>query len=311
MKSYFLKSLYFFLPLLFLLKAVASNLPDELLHTPITLLSGEQVTLADFQGRQPVYLKFWATWCQPCLKEMPHFQHVEQQYGDAIKVISINLGLNDDEESVQAIIEQFGLTMAMAIDKSGDLAKAFHFIGTPYHLLFDKQMNLVHLGHQANESLDNKIALLSQQENVDLLASNELAENEVDLTLNLDDGKTHALLFTATWCDWYLKDSRPQVSKNCIAAQHNINALAQEYPKISWQTLVSRLWTGDKDLAGYQKKYKISHNANVDKSNYWFHRYQVNTLPELILIKNNRVIKRIGELNDKGKISQIITELNN
>ncbi|GLX79910.1 hypothetical protein tinsulaeT_32500 [Thalassotalea insulae] len=280
----------------------SSNLPDELLHQPITLLSGKQVTLADFQGNKPVYLKFWATWCQPCLKEMPHFQHIQQQYGDSIEVISINLGLNDDAETVAQTVKKFNLTMPMTIDKSGDLAKAFHFIGTPYHLLFDKQMNLVHLGHKANESLDNKIALLSQQENVDLLASNKLQENEADLKLNLNDGKTHALLFTATWCDWYLKDSRPEVSQSCITAQQNANVLYQQYPQIAWQGVISRLWTGEKDVSAYKKKYTIEHPIALDKTNQLFHQYAVNDLPTLILIKDNKVLLRTNDLKDQEQL---------
>ncbi|WP_286269233.1 TlpA family protein disulfide reductase [Thalassotalea hakodatensis] len=303
------KSCFFTLTLLFSWSALTGNLPNKLLNEPILLLSGEQTSLANSLDKKPVYLKFWATWCQPCLKEMPHFQHVQEEYGEAVDVISINIGINDDINSINKVIEKFGLTMPTTIDKSGDLAKAFNFIGTPYHLLFDKQMNLVHLGHEATESLDNKISLLSQQRTVELLDSNKLIDHETRLTLSLNDGRIHALFFSATWCDWYLKDSRPAVSQRCINAQKIVSALAKKFPNVSWQGLVSRLWTGDSDLAAYKKKYAINYLVDIDKSNSIFHQYGVNELPELILIKDNEVLFRSNRLNDDQQLDKTLALL--
>lgn len=286
----------------------ASNLPEKLLNEQIKLLSGTQTSLAESLGKKPVYMKFWATWCQPCLKEMPHFQHVQEQYGDAIDVISINIGINDDEVSVSKVIEQFSLSMPTTIDKSGDLAKAFNFRGTPYHLLFDRQMNLVHLGHKATESLDNKLALLSQQGSVNLLSVNQLVDSEVPLELPLNDGRIHAVYFTATWCDWYLVDSRPEASKNCINGQRNINELSQKFPDISWHGVISRLWTSEQDLTKYKQKYNITYPINIDKSNQAFHQYNVKILPTLIVLKHGQVLYQTSQFNDL-RVLEYIAEL--
>lgn len=294
--------------LLFSIEASATNLPDELLNIPMPLISGEQVSLATYNEKKPVYIKFWATWCQPCRKEMPHFEHVQQEYGESVEVIGINLGINDDIKAVEDTIKEFGLTMPMVIDKSGDLAQAFRLIGTPYHLLFDRNMNLVHQGHKANESLDNKIALVSQTNDVDLLDADLLSEQEQDIKLTLNDGNTHALFFTATWCDWYLKESRPQVSQNCTLAQQNVNSSYNKFPNITWNGIVSRLWTGDKDMLDYKKKYAIEHPLAIDKSNRLFHQYTVTDLPTLILIKDNKVILKTTDLSDKEKLMTLLSQ---
>lgn len=97
------------------LSAYAGNVPDALLKLPIHFIDGTQTTLADFQGKKPVYLKMWATWCQPCREQMPHFEQVQQEYGNDIEVIALNLGLNDDLDSVKATIKEFGLTMPMGL----------------------------------------------------------------------------------------------------------------------------------------------------------------------------------------------------
>lgn len=302
------KKLFVFILVIFSAKISATSLPEELLNIPISLISGEQTSLAEYKGKKPVYLKFWATWCQPCRKEMPHFEHVQNEYGESIEVIGINLGVIDDLNAVKETIKEFSLTMPMAMDKNGDLAQAFRLVGTPYHLLFDRNMNLIHQGHQANESLDNKLALVSQTKAVDLLDVSLLSESASDINLTSNDGKMHALFFTATWCDWYLKDSRPEVSQNCSLAQENINDLSKQYPNIVWQGIISRLWTGDKDLLEYKKKYKIVHALEIDKSNGLFHQYSVKDLPTLILIKNGEVVARTTNFNDKEKIAKLLTE---
>lgn len=292
------KSVLLIIAMVFSANVFATSVPDALLNLPITLINGEQTSLAEYKGKKPVYLKFWATWCQPCRKQMSHFEQINKQYGDKIEVIGINIWVSDELKAIEQTIKEFGLSMPMAIDKSGDLAQAFRFTGTPYHLLFDKNMNLIHVGHQADEALDNKIALVSQTKPVDLLDLDVLLENEAGINFSFEKGKVNALFFTATWCDWYLKESRPQVSQNCSTAQHNINDLYKKFPNIEWNGVITRLWTGEKDLLEYKRKYTIAHAMTIDKSNSLFHEYSVKDLPTLVLIKDNKVLLKTSDFSD-------------
>jgi len=289
----------------------ARNIPDELLNIPITLISGEKLTLSEFNGKMPVYMKFWATWCQPCRAEMPHLEEIHKKYGDKIKVLSINIDISDSYEAVQNSIKEFGLTMPIAIDTNGELTQAFKMIGTPYHLLFDKNMNLIHRGHEADKSLDNKISLLSQTKAVDFLESSILsnADSDSDIKLDFNNKNTSALFFTSTWCDWYLKDSRPKISKNCINAQNSINELHKMFPDIKWTGVVSRLWADKKELSSYTKKYSIKYPQFIDTSNNVFYDYKVKDLPTLIILKGNKVVLRIVDFSNKKKLSDTLRSL--
>ncbi len=235
---------------------------------------------------------------------MPHFEEVNQKYGNDLEVIAINLGINDNLNAVLKVQEEFGLSMSMAIDNNGDLAQAFRLIGTPYHLLMDKQMNLVHIGHEADSLLDNKIGLVSRSEPLDLLAVDAIKETETALNLNFIDNKPYALFFTSTWCDWYFKDSRPALSNQCIAAQQLVNRFSVQYKNIAWQGVISRLWTGQTELTRYIKKYRIKHPIEIDASNALFHKYTVKDMPSLVIVKNGSVIFQTSDFSDQKSLAK-------
>jgi thiol-disulfide isomerase/thioredoxin len=282
-------------------------LDQTILELPITLTSGETVTLQQFKGNKPVYLKFWASYCRDCLKQMPNLQRTYQKYGDKVQIIAINLGVNDDTKSVAAVQGKFGLQMPIAIDKSGKLAKAFNLIATPYHVLLDKGSSIVYAKYTEPIDLDKTIKLVSEGHTLSVLnASQSSAVSAINLNSLAE--KPTALFFLATWCDWYLKDSRPTLSKSCIASQKQVNKLAAQYPQINWLGVVTRLWTEDKDVAEYQKKFNVQHPLTIDDTNAVFLAYDVKDIPTLILLDNGKEVFRTRQIN-ASKISTQLQQL--
>ena len=62
-------------------------------------LDGNQVSLSDFKGKV-VILDFWATWCPPCRKEIPHFIELEKEYTDQGLVV---VGVSLDQGGVEVV----------------------------------------------------------------------------------------------------------------------------------------------------------------------------------------------------------------
>lgn len=106
--------------------AVGAQAPNFRLES----LDGETVSLESFRG-SPVILTFWATWCQPCLKEIPIFNSIEA--GSKAKVVSVSL---DDEglSVVQPFVQQHGLNYPVLLGNQ-EVFMRFGGIGIPYTLL--------------------------------------------------------------------------------------------------------------------------------------------------------------------------------
>ncbi len=292
----------------------ASTLDDEILSLPITTLSNTTINLGQYKGKKPVYLKFWATWCRPCRKQMPHFQNVQEEYGEKIQLIGVNLGVNDDISFVRDTKKEFALTMPIAIDVSGQLTQAFNLLGTPYHVLIDKNGNIVHKGHEASKEIDKKIKLLAVNESIALPDISLSFNSGAELDIGSDKNKYTALFFVATWCDWYLKESRPSVSKNCIDAQNTINTLYKQFPQYNWVGIASRLWTEEKELGEYKTKFAVSHPLNIDTSNKLFFNHRVKNFPTLILMKEGEEVMRVSKFEDQkqltDKLRRVVSNIN-
>lgn len=82
---------------------------------------GGTTTLDAHRGRVLV-LNFWATWCTPCVAELPHFERVQAAYGDRIDILAIHSDMVTDD--VQAFIDAEGLALTFALDENGEVIRS-------------------------------------------------------------------------------------------------------------------------------------------------------------------------------------------
>lgn len=96
---------------------------------------GNTFTLSEKQGKV-VLLNFWATWCGPCVGEMPAFQKLYEEYGDEIEILAVNIA--EDRETVDAFVENCGYTFPIAYDEGGQISIKYPSEGIPYTLVIGK-----------------------------------------------------------------------------------------------------------------------------------------------------------------------------
>ncbi|MFV2003724.1 MAG: TlpA family protein disulfide reductase [Gammaproteobacteria bacterium] len=102
----------------------------------------ENIKLSDFRGKV-VLLNFWATWCPPCVREMPSMERLQQRLNaDDFKVVAINQMEEPDE--VFAFTGQLEIdpTFVILFDRTSEVSQAYAVRGLPTTYLIDKKGNI-------------------------------------------------------------------------------------------------------------------------------------------------------------------------
>ncbi len=82
---------------------------------------GGDFTLSAQKGKVTV-INFWATWCTPCVAELPYFAQLYAEYGDQIAIVAIHSSLVTDD--VEEFLAGEALDLPFALDASGDVIKS-------------------------------------------------------------------------------------------------------------------------------------------------------------------------------------------
>lgn len=88
----------------------------------VPVYGGDTFTLSEHR-EQVVIVNFWATWCTPCCGELPYFDQVYRNYGDAVAVVAIHSDLVTDD--VEAYLANYDYQLPFALDETGGVIQSF------------------------------------------------------------------------------------------------------------------------------------------------------------------------------------------
>ena len=101
-------------------------------------LAGNTVSLSEFAGRF-VLINLWATWCEPCLREMPSLERMQSRFRDKITVLAISED-RGGSKTVEPFINKLGLkSFKTYLDPKSDAGRAFKVVGLPTSFLIDRE----------------------------------------------------------------------------------------------------------------------------------------------------------------------------
>jgi peroxiredoxin len=134
--------------------SVGQRAPDFRLEA----LDGSQVSLGDHRG-QVVLINFWATWCDPCLSEIPDLEAVYQaRRDDGFTILGVNS--HETRGAIEPFVAQMDVSYPMLIDENGQVAKMYRPPGLPMSLLVDCEgiIRVRHLGLLTSDQLQEYLA---------------------------------------------------------------------------------------------------------------------------------------------------------
>jgi cytochrome c biogenesis protein CcmG, thiol:disulfide interchange protein DsbE len=126
---------------------VGTTAPDF----PATDLDGNTVRLSDLRG-EVVLLNIWATWCPPCIEELPSMQRLYDSLGpEGLRIVAVSvdapLGLFDRRGqpggNVEQFVQRFGLTFDIWRDPTGTVERAYRTTAVPESFVIDRDGMIV------------------------------------------------------------------------------------------------------------------------------------------------------------------------
>jgi peroxiredoxin len=124
---------------------LAAGEPAPALRLP--LIDGDTADLFEYRGRV-VVVNIWATWCPPCVTELPSMQRAYEAYADrGLEIIAVAVDARPGERQpdgrivgvVSEFADRFGLTFDVALDPTGGTERLLGVSYLPTTLLVDRQ----------------------------------------------------------------------------------------------------------------------------------------------------------------------------
>lgn len=102
---------------------------------------GEQVSLSSLKGKV-IYVDLWATWCMPCLQEMPYYEKLKDKFKDNPEVVFVSLSIDDGVNIWKKNIDERKATGNQWLINRTKL-KSYDIVGVPRSLLIGKDFKIV------------------------------------------------------------------------------------------------------------------------------------------------------------------------
>jgi len=108
----------------------------KLIDFELESLDSSMIKLSSYKGKV-VFLNFWATWCPPCIEEMPSMQKLYDHFKDrGLEMIAVNL--QEDKAAVKKFFDKHGLTFTAVLDKTGRVGSQYGARNIPTTYIIDR-----------------------------------------------------------------------------------------------------------------------------------------------------------------------------
>lgn len=121
-------------------------------------LEGRPFDLGRFLGKKPVFLEFWATWCEVCKELMPRVAAAQQRYGERVEFVGINIAVGQTPEEVRNWLKAHDVPFVALYDADGVSVRAYDAMQTSYIVIVDAQGKVAFTGLGTSQQFEAALA---------------------------------------------------------------------------------------------------------------------------------------------------------
>lgn len=114
-----------------------------------TLDGSQTVSNEDLKGKV-IFVDFWASWCTPCLKSLPEFEHLQTSFAGRDDVVVLAINLDENPKDATKFISGLDISYKILADADGKIPESFGVSTMPSSFIIDKEgvIRYVHKGYK-------------------------------------------------------------------------------------------------------------------------------------------------------------------
>ena len=125
-------------------------------------LDGKAVDLGQYIGKKPVFLEFWATWCELCEELLPRVRAAHAAYGDQVEFLGVNVTVNQSRDRVRRYLEKHRPPFRTLYDEAGTSTRAYEAPATSYVVIVDRSGKIAYTGSGGTQEFDGVLRRITQ-----------------------------------------------------------------------------------------------------------------------------------------------------
>ena len=132
---------------------LGTKAPGALVET----LDGKAVDLAQYIGKTPVLIEFWATWCPSCKSLEPALHAAKQKYGRRVRFLAVAVSVNQTPQRAKLYAEKHKLPLEVLFDRKGAATSAYRVFATSTIVVIDRTGTIVYTGQGGDQDIEAAI----------------------------------------------------------------------------------------------------------------------------------------------------------
>lgn len=125
-------------------------------------LDGKAVDLGQYIGKKPVFLEFWATWCELCEELLPRVRAAKAAYGTQVEFFGVNVTVNQSRDRVRRYLEKHQPPFRTLYDDEGVSTRAYQAPATSYVVIVDRSGKIAYTGSGGTQDFNTVLRRITQ-----------------------------------------------------------------------------------------------------------------------------------------------------